>query len=73
LRVDKSYDFPRFRHDLRHHGIPSRIVRCGIESPERLGRGRADLAWFYTFAKLRIRFERRTDIHRAWLILAVVC
>jgi len=79
LHADKGYDFPRCRHHLRRHGIQPRIARRGIESPERLGRHRwvveRTLAWFSGFAKLRIRFERRTDIHRAWLTLAcaIIC
>ena len=32
-------------------------------------------AWFASFCKLRIRFERRLDIHRALLTLAgaIIC
>ncbi len=55
------------------------IARRGIESSERLGRHRWVVerthAWFAGFGKLRIRFERRLDIHTALLVLAaaVIC
>jgi IS5 family transposase len=53
----------------------------GIESKERLGRhrwlgrGEHTHAWFAGFGKLRIRFERRLDIHLALLELAaaIIC
>ncbi|ALK32477.1 transposase [Burkholderia plantarii] len=79
LHVDKGYDFGRCRRSLRQRGIKARIARRGIESSERLGRHRWVVerthAWFAGFGKLRIRFERRLDIHTALLVLAaaVIC
>jgi IS5 family transposase len=79
LRADKGYDYARCRRYLRKRGITARIARKGIESKERPGRYRCVVerthAWFAGFGKLRIRFERRLDIHAALLSLAaaVIC
>ncbi|WP_321817016.1 MULTISPECIES: IS5 family transposase [unclassified Paraburkholderia] len=79
LHADKAYDIRRCRQDLHRRGIAARIARKGIESKERLGRHRWVVerthAWFAGFGKLRIRFERRLDIHLAFLKLAaaIIC
>lgn len=79
LHADKGYDFARCRQYLRQRGITARIARRGVESKERLGRHRWVVerihAWIAGFGKLRIRFERRLDIHLALLSLAtaVIC
>ncbi|MGF6736152.1 IS5 family transposase [Paraburkholderia youngii] len=79
LHADKGYDFGRCRRYLKLRGITARIARRGVESKERLGRHRWVVerthAWFAGFGKLRIRFERRLDIHVALLSLAaaVIC
>jgi IS5 family transposase len=79
LHADKGYDFARCRQYLKQRAITARIARRGVESKERLGRHRWVVerthAWFAGFGKLRIRFERRLDIHAALLSLApaVIC
>ena len=79
LHADKGYDFPRCRQALRKRGIKARIARRGVESSERLGRHRwvveRTLAWFARYRRLTVRYERRADIHEAFLLLAcsVVC
>nr|WP_180319648.1 IS5 family transposase [Delftia acidovorans] len=79
LHADKGYDFKRCRAHLRQRGIIGRIARRGIESSERLGKHRWVVerthSWFAGFGKLRIRFERRLDIHEALLKLAaaIIC
>lgn len=79
LHADKGYDFARCRRYLKQRGITARIARRGVESKERLGRHcwvvERTHAWFAGFGKLRIRFERRLDIHFALLSLAaaVIC
>ena len=61
---------------LRARGIVPRIARKGIESRERLGRYRwvaeRELAWLHRFRRLLIRYERRADIHEAFLTLASI-
>lgn len=79
LHADKGYDYAKCRAHLRSRGISSRIARRGIESSKRLGKHRWVVerthAWFAGFGKLRIRFERRLDIHQALLKLAaaIIC
>jgi IS5 family transposase len=74
LHADKGYDFPRCRQALRARGIIPRIARRGIESSERLGRSRwvveRTLSWLNRFRRLKVRYERRADIHEAFLSLA---
>ncbi|MBB3261739.1 transposase [Paraburkholderia bannensis] len=76
LHADKGYDFARCRRYLRQRGITAHIARRGVEARERLGRHRWVVerthARFAGFGKLRIRFERRLDIHTALLSLAAV-
>jgi transposase len=79
LHADKAYSSRANRRALRVRGITPRIARPGIESSERLGRYRwvveRALAWLGRFRRLAIRYERRADIHLAFLDLgcALVC
>ena len=74
LHADKAYDSSRCRRALRARGIIPRIARRGIESRERLGRYRwvveRTLSWLNRFRRLKVRYERRVDIHQAFLSLA---
>ena len=73
LHADKAYDYPRCRRACRARGITPRIARRGIESSERLGRYRwvveRTFAWLNRFRRLTVRYERRKDIHLAFLTL----
>jgi IS5 family transposase len=79
LHADKGYDYPRCRQALRRRGIIPRIARRGIESSERLGRYRwvveRTLSWLNRFRRLKVRYERRADIHQAFLTLgsSLIC
>ncbi len=79
LHADKGYDFGRCRKALRERGIKSRINRRGVDSSERLGRHRwvveRTLAWISRYRRLKVRYERRADIHHAFLDLgcALIC
>ena len=83
LHADKAYDYPRCRRACRRacrkRGIVPRIARHGIESSERPGRHRwvveRTLSWIARLRRLVVRYERRDDIHLAFLVLAcaVVC
>lgn len=79
LHADKGYDSKANRDALWKRGIVPRIARRGIESSEKLGRHRwvveRTLAWFNHFRRLTIRYERRLDIHMAFLELgaALIC
>jgi transposase len=79
LHADKGYDYLRCRQALRRRHIQVRIARKGIDSSERLGRHRwvveRTLAWLNRFRRLTVRYERRADIHQAFLTLgcALIC
>jgi transposase len=74
LHADKAYDHYRCRLACRLRRIVDRIARRGVESADRLGRYRwvveRTFAWLHRFRRLTIRYERRADIHRAFLNLA---
>jgi transposase len=71
--ADKAYDIPRCRRALTHRRINVRIARKGIEPSEKLGRHRSvverTFAWLNQYRRLAIRYERRQDIHEAFLSL----
>ena len=79
LHADKGYDFSRCREALRKRGIKNRIARRGVESSERLGCHRwvveRTLSWLNRFRRLKVRYERRADVHQAFLELgcALIC
>jgi transposase len=79
LHADKAYDDPACRRACRRRHIKARIARRGVESRDRLGRHRwvveRTLAWLNRFRRLTIRYERRADIHQAFLTLgcALIC
>ena len=79
LHADKAYDIPRCRRFLRRRRIGDRIARKGVEASDRLGRHRwvveRSLAWLGQYRRLTIRYERRVDIHEAFLALgcSLVC
>lgn len=74
LHADKGYDYPVYRRELRQRGIAPRIARRAVESKTKLGRHRwvveRSFAWLNQFRRLIVRYERRADIHLAFLRLA---
>jgi IS5 family transposase len=74
VHADKGYDYPELRRYLQRRGIKSRIARRGVESKQHLGRHRwvveRTLSWLNRYRKLRIRYERRADMHMALLTIA---
>lgn len=76
LHADKAYDHRRCRAVLRRRGIKARIARRGVESSQRLGKHRwvveRTLAWLNRFRRLTIRYERRADIHQAFLDIGCI-
>lgn len=79
LHADKAYDHGRCRSECRKRRVTPRIARRGIDSSERLGRHRwvveRTLAWLNRFRRLAIPYERRADIHEAFVIpgCALIC
>ena len=79
LHADKGYDAKKCRQALRRRGIKSRIARKGKESSEKLVRHRwvveRTLSWLNRYRRLKVRYERRADVHQAFLDLgcALIC
>ena len=79
VHADKAYDIPRCRRALSRRRIRVRIARKGKDSSARLGRHRwvveRTLAWLGQFRRLTVRYERRVDIHEAFLSLgcSLIC
>jgi transposase len=75
LVADRGYDFDKYRRLLRARGIRPMIARRGVVHGSGLGRWRwmveRTLAWLHQYRRLRIRWERRADIHEGFLKLAV--
>jgi transposase len=74
MHGDKAYNSAANRAALRQRHILPRLARKGIEAKERLGRHRwvveRTMAWLHSFRRLAVRYERRADIHEAFLRLA---
>ena len=74
LYADRAYDSDPHRGRLRRRGILPRIARRNTPHGSGLGAHRwvveRTLSWFHKFRKLRLRTERRADIHEAFMALA---
>ena len=79
LLADRGYDHDKYRRLVRQRGIRPLIARRGVLHGSGLGRQRwpveRTIAWLHQFRRLRIRWERRADLHEAFLVLAccLVC
>ncbi|MEU5853394.1 transposase, partial [Saccharopolyspora shandongensis] len=75
LYADRAYDSAQHRDELRAKGIDPQIAERGTG----LGTVRwvieRTIAWYHGMRRLRIRWERRDDIHEAFLGLAtcIIC
>ena len=74
LFADRAYDSDPHRASLRRRGIRPRIARKGAPHGSGLGTVRyvveRTFAWLHGMRRLRIRYERRDDIHEGFLNLA---
>lgn len=74
LYADRGYDHDKYRRALRTKGIRPHIARRGAAHGSGLGAYRwvveRTIAWYHGMKRLRIRWERRDDIHEAFLDLA---
>jgi len=76
---DRGYDSDPHRKKLRDRGIGSAIARRNTEHGSGLGIFRyvveQTIALLHQFRRLRTRFEKRADIHEAFMSLAcsVIC
>ncbi|WP_455570072.1 IS5 family transposase [Streptomyces tauricus] len=75
LLADRGYDHDKYRRLLWQRGIRPVIAKRGEPHGTGLGIFRyvveRTIAWLHGFRRLRIRWERRDDIHEAFLGLAV--
>jgi transposase len=79
IYADRAYDSEPHRKALRRRGIKPYLARRRTEHGSGLGVYRwvaeRTLSWLHQFRRLRNRFDRRADIHEAFLSLAqcIIC
>ena len=79
LTADRGYDHDKYRRQLRERGIRPEIARRQTEHGSGLGRARwvveRTFAWRHHFKRLLVRYDRRAEIHHAFLALGccLVC
>ncbi len=77
--ADRGYDHDKYRRLLRQRRITPKIARRGAAHGSGLGKLRwvveRTFSWLHNFRRLRIRYERRADIHQAMISVAcsVIC
>ncbi|MEV7834920.1 IS5 family transposase [Streptomyces subrutilus] len=71
LYAHRGYDFDKYRRLLWKRGIKPLIARRGVANGSGLGKVRwvveRAFAWLHQFKRLRIRYERRADLHQGLL------
>jgi IS5 family transposase len=76
---DRAYDSDPHRAELRAQGIKPQIARRNTEHGSGLGIYRyvveQSIALLHQFRRLRVRFDKRDDIHEAFVTLAeaIIC
>lgn len=74
--ADRAYDSQAHRDALRERGIEPLIPGRNCEHGSGLGIFRwvveRTISWLHQFRRLRIRYERRADIHTAFLVLGCI-
>jgi transposase len=74
LLGDRGYDSKADRSRLRARGITPRIAKRETEHGSGLGKQRwvveRTISWLHQHRRLRVRYERRADIHEAFLSIA---
>ena len=77
--ADRAYDSDGHREQLLCRGIEPSIPRRNTEHGSGLGIFRwvveRTISWLHQFRRLRVRYERRADIHMAFLKIGciVIC
>jgi len=76
LYADRAYDSEPHRQGLREIGVKPRIAKRRAPHGSGLGVYRwvveRTISWLHQHRRLRIRYERRDDIHQAFLMIACV-
>ena len=74
VQGDRGYDSQRHREALRRRGMKPLLAKRGVPHGSGLGKSRwaveRSFAWLHDLRRLRVRYERRADIHEAFLKLA---
>lgn len=79
VQGDRGYDSEPHRKELRRRGIEPVLAKRNTDHGSGLGILRwpveRTLAWFHQFRRLRTRYDRRDDIHEAFMSLgaAMIC
>ncbi len=79
VQGDRGYDSQPHRDELKRRGIKPLLAKRRTPHGSGLGKTRwvveRTLAWLHGFRRLRVRHEKRADIHQALLKLAcaVIC
>jgi transposase len=77
--ADRGYDHDKYRRELWRRGVKPVIARRATEHGSGLGTIRwvveRTFAWLHNFRRLRTRYERRAELHQAFLHLgcAIIC
>ncbi|MFF4693581.1 IS5 family transposase [Streptomyces sp. NPDC001307] len=77
--ADRGYDFDKYRRLLWKRGVKPLIARRGAAHGSGLGKVRwvveRTFAWLHQFKRIRVRYERRSDLHVGLLQLAcsIIC
>ena len=77
--ADRGYDHDKYRRELQQRCITPEIARRHTEHGSGLGRYRwvveRTFAWLHHFKRLLVRYDRRADIHEAFLAIGccLVC
>jgi transposase len=79
LIADRGYDHDKYRRLLRQRGVKPLIARRQTTHGSGLGRYRwvveRTFAWLHNFKRLLVRYDRRHEIHQAFLAIGccLVC
>jgi transposase len=73
VTADRGYDSAKYRRQLRQRGIKPEIARRKTEHGSGLGQARwvveRTFAWLHQFKRLLVRYDRRHEIHEAFLAI----
>lgn len=77
VQGDRGYDSQGHRIKLRLRGIRPILAKRRTEHGSGLGTTRwvieRTIAWLHNFRRLKLRYEKRPELHRAFLLLAASC
>jgi transposase len=76
LQADKAYDSILHAEAMRQMGVRLEAPKRGQKTKRPLGRARwkveRSMAWLKNFRRLRVRYEKRADMHEAMLTVATI-